>query len=97
MKPRKRKRVQSSPEVPADGNEPQDSSEQEDESDSQEPEQRRKEYFCPFSAARDGATTLCKWPPHLDKRSVTPPNGLSTDSLVARNTFAKNPIDRRHR
>jgi hypothetical protein len=30
----------------------------------------KKSYSCPFSIARDGARTLCKWPPNADKRSV---------------------------
>jgi hypothetical protein len=30
----------------------------------------KKSYSCPFSVAREGARTLCKWRPHVDKRSV---------------------------
>jgi hypothetical protein len=30
----------------------------------------KKSFSCPFSGAREGARTFCKWRPHVDKRSV---------------------------
>lgn len=63
--------------APGEDNEVEEIEEAEDEDEDVEEEaagsvkpNSRKSYSCPFSVAREGALALCKWPPHVDKRSV---------------------------
>lgn len=50
-----------------------DLSDGEDESN----EAKNKLWRCPFSVEREGATAICKWRPHKDKRSVTFPCNMT--------------------
>jgi hypothetical protein len=75
----KRKRPRT--DATSDATYPSDNGDDEDLSDDEDPSvgdeenstgsgKTKKRYGCPFATPRDGARTLCKWTPHLDKRSV---------------------------
>jgi hypothetical protein len=54
----------------------------------------RKSYSCPFSVARDGARTLCKWQPHADKRSVRFRWGAFANCFVVGETSSRDSFPR---
>ena len=59
--------------------EEQEEQEEQVEDESEGGERGGKKFSCPFSQGREGATNLCGWAAHVDKRSVRLPF-LSNDS-----------------
>ena len=56
----------------------------------------KKSYSCPFSVPRSGVQTLCKWPAHIDKRSVRLHWRAFANCFVVRTSPSRYSFDRSH-
>jgi hypothetical protein len=68
--------------------------EDEVEDGSEASDRQEKKFSCPFSQDREGATNLCRWTAHADKRSVS----LRDErfSLTVTNASSENSVDAYH-